>query len=631
MGCTQAKPSSNSPPWNLQKLKMENGYAKGKYNNNNNVEARRSRPEPRKSSAARPMPRISSAGHSDSIGSGTGGREEPKLITREVIKKDSGGRGGGGGGGGNIPKRMNRSLNLGGEEEMVDGWPKWLIDNIPKEVLAGIVPRSAESYDMLDKVGQGTYSNVYKARDKETGKIVALKKVKFDTTEPESVKFMAREIVILQKLDHPNIVKLEGLATSRMQYSLYLVFEYMHSDLARIISRPDENLTEPQVKSYMHQLLSGLEHCHNRGILHRDIKGSNLLIDKNGMLKIADFGLANYFDPTRKRHLTSRVVTLWYRAPELLLGVTAYGVGIDLWSAGCLMAEMFGGRPIMPGRTEVEQLHRIFKLCGTPSEEYWKRLKVSTTFRPPREYKPSLREVFRDFPPSSPGLLNILLSLDPALRGSAASALGNEFFYTSPLACDLSGLPVVYKEEDEPTQARRHKNLKMRHRSKTQRERPRKDLVAMEKPEGDFGSSKEAQPKPHSSQAGPPRSDQDPKKREELNLQQGSSTGTSTSSSMMQSNQEGSPPPPPRLLSPYALSSQQQKMFNRSDAHPNATKNIKNLPPLPNAKTRPIKYNFDNDDDDNMYRLNQVQRSVSTREFRKLDQRKLFKLHAVVD
>ncbi|THG03313.1 hypothetical protein TEA_011324 [Camellia sinensis var. sinensis] len=578
MGCTQGKPSSNSPPWNLQKLKMENGYAKGKYNNNNNVEARRSRPESRKSSAARPMPRISSAGHSGSIGSGTGGREEPKLITREVIKKDSGGRGGGSGGGGNIPKRMNRSLNLGGEEEMVDGWPKWLIDNIPKEVLAGIVPRSAESYDMLDKVGQGTYSNVYKARDKETGKIVALKKVKFDTTEPESVKFMAREIVILQKLDHPNIVKLEGLATSRMQYSLYLVFEYMHSDLARIISRPDENLTEPQVKSYMHQLLSGLEHCHNRGILHRDIKGSNLLIDKNGMLKIADFGLANYFDPTRKRHLTSRVVTLWYRAPELLLGVTAYGVGIDLWSAGCLMAEMFGGRPIMPGRTEVEQLHRIFKLCGTPSEEYWKRLKILQYAEP------------------------------------AASALGNEFFYTSPLACDLSGLPVVYKEEDEPIQARRHKNLKMRHRSKTQRERSKKDLVAMEKPEGDFGSSKE-----------------DPKKREELNLQQGSSTGTSTSSSMKQSNQEGSPPPPPRLLSPYVLSSQQQNMFNRSDAHPNATKNIKNLPPLPNAKTRPIKYNFDNDDDDNMYRLSQVQRSVSTREFRKLDQRKLFKLHAVVD
>lgn len=108
-----------------------------------------------------------------------------------------------------------------------------------------------------------------------------------------------------------------------------------------------------QVKCYMHQLLSGLQHCHERGILHRDIKGSNLLVDKSGMLKIADFGLANFYSPQHKRPLTSRVVTLWYRAPELLLGSTDYGVGIDLWSAGCLLAEMFAGRPILPGRTEV--------------------------------------------------------------------------------------------------------------------------------------------------------------------------------------------------------------------------------------------------------------------------------------
>lgn len=103
----------------------------------------------------------------------------------------------------------------------------------------------------------------------------------------------------------------------------------------------------------MHQLLSGLQHCHDRGILHRDIKGSNLLIDKTGMLQIADFGLANYYSTNQDQPLTNRVVTLWYRAPELLLGSTDYGVGIDLWSAGCLLAEMFRGIPIMPGRTEV--------------------------------------------------------------------------------------------------------------------------------------------------------------------------------------------------------------------------------------------------------------------------------------
>lgn len=103
----------------------------------------------------------------------------------------------------------------------------------------------------------------------------------------------------------------------------------------------------------MHQLLSGLEHCHNRNVLHRDIKGSNLLIDNGGTLKIADFGLASFFDPNHKQPMTSRVVTLWYRPPELLLGATDYGVGVDLWSAGCILAELLAGKPIMPGRTEV--------------------------------------------------------------------------------------------------------------------------------------------------------------------------------------------------------------------------------------------------------------------------------------
>lgn len=108
-----------------------------------------------------------------------------------------------------------------------------------------------------------------------------------------------------------------------------------------------------QIKCYMHQLLLGLEHCHSRGVLHRDIKGSNLLIDNNGILRIADFGLATFFRPDQKQQLTSRVVTLWYRPPELLLGATKYGVGVDLWSAGCILAELLVGKPIMPGRTEV--------------------------------------------------------------------------------------------------------------------------------------------------------------------------------------------------------------------------------------------------------------------------------------
>ncbi|PWA42436.1 serine/threonine/dual specificity protein kinase, catalytic domain-containing protein [Artemisia annua] len=296
---------------------------------------------------------------------------------------------------------------------------------------------------MMIQIGQGTYSNVYKARDLITGKIVALKKVRFDNLEPESVKFMAREILILKKLDHPNIIKLEGLVTSRMSSSLYLVFEYMEHDLSGLAAVQGSKFTEAQIKCFMKQLLSGLEHCHKNGVLHRDIKGSNLLIDNDGILKIADFGLASFYDPRQKQPMTSRVVTLWYRPPELLLGATYYGTGVDMWSAGCILAELLAGKPIMPGRTEVEQLHKIFKLCGSPSEDYWKRSRLpnATLFKPQQPYKRCTLETFKDFPPSSLPLLECLLSIDPDDRGSATAALNSEFFNTEPYACEPSELP----------------------------------------------------------------------------------------------------------------------------------------------------------------------------------------------
>ncbi|KAF5950949.1 hypothetical protein HYC85_012942 [Camellia sinensis] len=316
--------------------------------------------------------------------------------------------------------RLSNPPNCVHGEQVAAGWPSWLSD-----------------------IGQGTYSNVYKARDTISGKIVAMKKVRFDNLEPESVKFMAREILILRRLDHPNVVKLHGLVTSRMSCSLYLVFEYMVHDLAGLAASPGIKFTESQVKCYMYQLLLGLEHCHNRHVLHRDIKGSNLLIDNGGVLKIADFGLASVFDPNHKQPMTSRVVTLWYRPPELLLGATDYGVGVDLWSAGCILAELLAGRPIMPGRTEVEQLHKIFKLCGSPSEEYWKKSKLphATMFKPQQSYKRCIAETFKDFPPSSLPLIETLLAIDPAERQTASAALRSEFFTTKPYACDPSSLP----------------------------------------------------------------------------------------------------------------------------------------------------------------------------------------------
>ncbi|KAK6924619.1 Protein kinase domain [Dillenia turbinata] len=383
------------------------------------------------------------------------------------------------------------------------GWPAWL-SAVAGDAIEGWTPRRPNTFEKLDKIGQGTYSNVYKARDLITGKIVALKKVRFDNLEPESVKFMAREILVLRRLDHPNVIKLEGLVTSRMSCSLYLVFEYMEHDLAGLAAFQGIKFTEPQlsvvnsfiivaylllsnclmcqVKCYMKQLLSGLEHCHKNGVLHRDIKGSNLLIDNEGMLKIADFGLASFYDPDRKQAMTSRVVTLWYRPPELLLGATYYGVGVDLWSTGCILAELLAGKPILPGRTEVEQLHKIFKLCGSPSEEYWKksRLPNATLFKPQQPYKRCVAETFKDFPSSSLPLIETLLAIDPDVRGSATAALNSEFFTTEPYACEPSNLPkyppskeLDVKLRDEAARRQRGVNGKANAADNTRRVRAR--------------------------------------------------------------------------------------------------------------------------------------------------------------
>ncbi|XP_026400832.1 cyclin-dependent kinase 9-B-like isoform X3 [Papaver somniferum] len=227
-------------------------------------------------------------------------------------------------------------------------WPVWL-SAVAGDVTKGWDPLQGKNFEKLEKIGYGPRSIVYKARNLLTGKFVAIKKVRFDTSDPVSVKFMAKEIRILRGLDHPNVMKLEGLITSKTSRTLYLVFEYMEHDLASLSARIW--FSEGQVKSYMNQLLSGLDYCHRRGVLHCNINGSHLLIHNNSwMLKIAGFGSASILSFDRK----SRIIpsgNLVYKAPEIFYGKN-YGIGVDLWSAGCVLAAFMGGKPIMAAQTE---------------------------------------------------------------------------------------------------------------------------------------------------------------------------------------------------------------------------------------------------------------------------------------
>ncbi|KAG7546514.1 Protein kinase-like domain superfamily [Arabidopsis suecica] len=347
-------------------------------------------------------------------------------------------------------------------ELAASGWPPWLI-SVAGEALVGWIPGRESHFEKQEQIGGGTFSKVFKARDLLRNKTVALKRIRFDLNNSESIKCIAREIIILRKLDHPNVIKLEGLMlVDHDSSTLYLIFEYMEHDLLGLSSLLGVQFTEPQVKCYMRQLLRGLDHCHTNHVLHRDIKSSNLLINGNGVLKIADFGLATFFDPHNSVPLTTHVATLWYRPPELLLGASHYGVGIDLWSTGCVIGELYAGKPILPGKNETDQLHKIFQLCGSPSEDYWTKLKLqlSTPLRPIFPYGSHIAETFKQFPTSVISLLETLLSIDPDFRGTAASALKSKFFKTEPLPCDPSCLPKYPSSKEI--------NIKMRDKTRKQ-------------------------------------------------------------------------------------------------------------------------------------------------------------------
>ncbi|XP_067843929.1 cyclin-dependent kinase 2-like isoform X5 [Heptranchias perlo] len=195
-----------------------------------------------------------------------------------------------------------------------------------------------DNFQKVEKIGEGTYGVVYKAMNKVTGEMVALKKIRLDA-EMEGVPSTAiREISLLKELNHPNIVKLLDVIHSEKK--LYLVFEFLNQDLKKYMdSAPPTGLPLQLVKSYLFQLLQGVAFCHSHRVLHRDLKPQNLLINDAGAIKLADFGLARAFG-VPVRTYTHEVVTLWYRAPEILMGCKFYSTAVDVWSIGCIFAEM---------------------------------------------------------------------------------------------------------------------------------------------------------------------------------------------------------------------------------------------------------------------------------------------------
>eukprot|EP00050_Salpingoeca_kvevrii_P000434 m.148135 g.148135 ORF g.148135 m.148135 type:complete len:292 (-) comp10116_c0_seq3:1163-2038(-) len=287
-----------------------------------------------------------------------------------------------------------------------------------------------EKYERQEKIGEGTYGVVYKARvcyGPMEGQTVALKKIRLETEDQGIPSTAMREISVLKELHHSNIVKLIEVVCSRQR--LFLVFEYVDCDLKRYLEASDEGIELRLAQSYLSQLLQAMHFCHVRRILHRDIKPQNLLIDAAGHIKLADFGLARAFS-VPLRCYTQEVVTLWYRAPELLLGSQDYSTPVDIWSLGSIFAEMVLGRPLFPGDSEIDQLYRIFRTLGTPTPEVWPGLTSMPNYHAgfPEWPRQSLSQTLTMLPAEGVDLVASMLQYDPLKRLTAKDALRHPFF-----------------------------------------------------------------------------------------------------------------------------------------------------------------------------------------------------------
>ena len=350
--------------------------------------------------------------------------------------------------------------------------------------------RSVYNFERLNVIGQGTYGVVYRARDKETQAIVALKKLRMEREKEGMPLTSLREIRLLKACHHPNVVQLQDIVVGNKLDSIFLVFEYCENDLATLLDTAmKRKFTEGEVKCLLRQLLSATAYMHDHWMIHRDIKMSNLLYNNRGELKLADFGLAREFsecgssgviggggqaskgtgggarEEAAAFAMTPKVVTLWYRAPELLLGEAAYGLSIDLWSVGCIFGELLQRTPLLPGSSVVEQLERIQALLGAASERIWPGLAVlplarKFAFDGNRFRYNNLARRFSEISPvHGVGLLDALLTYDPARRITAAAAARHPYFEEKPLPAEPTMMPTFPSLHTQPGYRGRHQPL----------------------------------------------------------------------------------------------------------------------------------------------------------------------------
>jgi len=289
----------------------------------------------------------------------------------------------------------------------------------------------SKAYQKIATIGSGTYGTVYKAQNTNTKELLAIKKIKLEVDTEGVPSTALREIVILKKMNHPNVVKLINIDCSENR--LYLFFEYLPYDLRKFISEKykekESFLPVEVIKTIMYQIVTGTKFLHSNKVLHRDLKPQNILIDDSFRTKIADFGLSrSYTIPIRP--YTKEVLTLWYRAPELMLGSDQYSTPIDVWSLGCIMGELYLKTPLFCGDSEIDQLHKIFQALGTPNPNTWEGVNELPNYNVefPKWNGGNLQKLVPMMDNVAFDLFSKMIVLNPIKRISAKEAIDHPFF-----------------------------------------------------------------------------------------------------------------------------------------------------------------------------------------------------------